>query len=184
MRRRRAERPLGAAVEAVVVMVAPRAGFGGSLGLACPTQMLVKHWTARLADSAVAGAFAGLSSLRGARAFHPEGRAFEGLVHVETELPALAGSALGRRGATPALVRLSRAFALPRRAGDIYGLALRLGPSPRRAPADLLLAGSLEGALGKLVPAFRRGRRGPVALSSVLPLGTRGGRRILLGAWV
>ena len=127
--------------------------------------------------------FGSLARLRGDRAFHPRGEAFE----AQLELRAGGGLALmapplDRAGATfPALVRLSRAVGLPPQLPDVLGVAVRVtGLGGFGGPLDLLLASSLAGRGGYhlLMPARDFGWSW---YSSVLPYRV-GGRLVVLGA--
>jgi hypothetical protein len=96
-----------------------------------------------------AAVFRGLSTLRQARAFHPDGVVFEATVEIDRPPTELADvPLLGRRGSHPAVVRLSRALGLPRPVPDIHGFAVRLvdahGPERHQ---DFLTVTSLDGPI-------------------------------------
>lgn len=129
-----------------------------------------------------AGVFGAVARVRGDRAAHPQGVAFEGTLELR-DGPGLALMAppLATARTLPALVRLSRGVGLPPRLPDVLGVAVRLpdvnGPG---RPLDLLLASSLGGPGGYhlLMVARSFGWRW---YSSLIPYRV-GGRLTVLGA--
>jgi hypothetical protein len=121
----------------------------------------------RRADELIERSFAAGARLRGGRLFHPEAAVFEARARVTEPAHPLAAT-LVPDGAAPALVRLSRAFGLPRRLGDVHGLAVRLLEPDGRRRCDLLLATCAGGAVGKWVPAPSRNSR-RLRVSTLLP---------------
>jgi hypothetical protein len=96
-----------------------------------------------------AAVFRGLSRLRGARAFHPDGVVFEAAVDVDNPPGDLVDvPLLGRPGSHRAVVRLSRALGLPPPVPDIHGFAIRFvdayGVGRHQ---DFLTVTSLDGAI-------------------------------------
>jgi hypothetical protein len=127
----------------------------------------------------IEGAFAALSSARGRRVFHPDGSVHVGRARLYDVFPGCL------RGEVRVELRLSRAFGLPSKVGDFYGLAVRVYRD--QAPAgDLLFATSFLGGFGKWVPRPHRQPCQSVALSSLLPYATTRGprQRHVLGAEV
>jgi hypothetical protein len=90
--------------------------------------------------------FRALSALRGARAFHPKGTAYEATLAITTDWPGVPAFSPGARHR--AIVRLSRALGLPASVPDALGMGLRLpdvhGPAHHQ---DFLLATSASGPL-------------------------------------
>ncbi len=113
----------------------PERLVGGALGVA-------------LVPVAAAG-----SLVRGKRIVHPVGVGYEAELEVfDPPLPLLAGTGLAEPGRFPAVVRLSRAFALPGQRRDVRGFALRLAEvGAPEAVQDLLLATVAPGRLGNAV---------------------------------
>lgn len=96
-----------------------------------------------------AAVFHGLSRLRGARSFHPDGVVFEAMVDVDDPPGDLADVPLiGAPGSHRAVVRLSRALGLPRRMPDVHGFAIRFVDAYGSGRhQDFLTVTSLDGAI-------------------------------------
>src|SRR4051795_4235356 len=132
-----------------------------------------------LPRAVTASALALGTAVRGARVFHPRGRASTGTVEVA------GGGSWGARllddaGRHDVVVRLSRGVGLPAPLPDVVGLAVRFdGLGRDGGPLDLLVntSGSLPGLRHLFLPA-------PVGrtFSSVLPYRTGSGRTVMLGA--
>ena len=129
-------------------------------------------------DAGTGTVFGGLSALRRARIFHPDGVASTAEVTVEPgdhPLDVLAGD-------HDAVVRISRAIGLPERFPDILGLAVKVldahGPGTDQ---DFLLVTSGGGFPGHhlLLPTRSVTAR---PYSSLLPLRDARGERFLVGA--
>ena len=120
-----------------------------------------------------------LSSLRGARIFHPDGDAYSALLHVpgggRTGVPLFDAA-----GELPALVRLSRGAGLPEPLPDAIGLAVRLCDvhGPGRHQDFLLITSTNVPVLHHLILP---GVLADQSYSSVLPYRI-GGRLRLVGA--
>ncbi|WP_139278363.1 phosphodiesterase [Rhodococcoides fascians] len=92
--------------------------------------------------------FRGLSAVRNARAFHPDGVSFSG--SLERLLPDRYGIPLRSCEVT---VRISKGIGIPAGLPDVAGVAIRVPPLEVGAtPWDLLLAGSATGVVGRMVP--------------------------------
>jgi hypothetical protein len=105
--------------------------------------------------------FDGLARLRSARAFHPSGRMYEGVLAIDGDGPLPSGE-------SPALVRLSRGVGLPTAVPDVLGIAVRVRPL-HPAPIDVLCTSTLAGegpGRWALAPARRWGR---ATFSSLMP---------------
>lgn len=132
-----------------------------------------------LPRAATASALALGTALRGARVFHPRGKAFSGTVEVD------GGGALGARvldeaGRHDVVVRLSRGVGLPAPLPDIVGLAVRFeGRGRDGGPLDVLV--NTAGGPPLLRHLFLPEPLGRT-FSSVLPYRTGSGRLLLLGA--
>ena len=132
-----------------------------------------------LPRAATSSALALGSAVRGARVFHPSGRAYTATVEVD------GGGSWGARlldeaGRHDAVVRISRGAGLPEPLPDVVGLAIRLdGLGVDGGPLDLLVntAGGPPGLRHVFLPA-PLGR----TFSSVLPYRTGSGRTVLVGA--
>lgn len=145
---------------------------------------------ARLGDrvvDAVAGpvtaAVTGLgSALRGARMFHPRGRAFHATVRVDGD-PRLSDSVLGGPGEYRAVARFSRGTGFPEPWPDMLGMAVRLylpGDAQEDGRQDLLLLSSLPAVGVRNLIVFRPGY-GSSFYSSIDRL-SAGGGTVVLGA--
>lgn len=110
--------------------------------------------------------------------FHPRGEIHRATVERVGSASRSGVPWLDEPGETPALVRLSRGIGLPNRLPDIPGLAIRLDLDGK--PADLLLAGTGTGTLGRLVLHPRRDLRGG-PLTSLLPYRSPSGPLWLAG---
>ncbi|OZD68891.1 hypothetical protein CH263_08305 [Rhodococcus sp. 06-1059B-a] len=113
--------------------------------------------------------FRAASSVRAARAFHPNGVHFSGtlvrLIPEDTGLPL---------HSCEVAVRMSKGIGAPSGLPDVAGLALRLPPAEVGAsPWDVLLAGSATGRFGRMVPWPSVSWNG-AHLSSLMPLKYRG----------
>lgn len=125
------------------------------------------RWSDRVID-AVAGPVTGLatgigSALRGARLFHPRGRAFRATFRVEGD-PRFAGTVLGAPGRRRAIARFSRGTGFAEPWPDMLGMAVRLldaGPADGGEGSDqwqdLLLLSSLPGVGVRNLIVFRPG---------------------------
>jgi hypothetical protein len=132
-----------------------------------------------LPRAVTASALALGTAVRGARVFHPRGRASTGTVRTD------GGGSWGARlldeaGRHDVVVRVSRAVGLPAPLPDVVGLAVRFGGLGRDGgPLDLLVntAGGPPGLRHLFLPA-------PIGrtFSSVLPYRTGSGRTVMLGA--
>jgi hypothetical protein len=134
-------------------------------------------WAAAAAAPAAAAGFSLLAGLRRRRSLHPTGTGYHAWLRVDAGRSAVP---LFRSGAAkPALLRFSRAAALPEPLPDALGVAVKLpdahGPG---ADQDLLVTSSIDRPLLRrlLFPAtsFARG-----AFSSALPY-QLGDRRVVL----
>jgi hypothetical protein len=115
-----------------------------------------------------------LTRLRGARVFHPHGRAYATEVEVGPTAPIAPGRYRG-------IVRLSRGLGLPEPWPDVLGLAVRmLNADGVGGMQDLLLVSSLPAVAGRHVILPGRGYGGAF-YSSVLPVRT-GSRTMIVGA--
>lgn len=123
-------------------------------------------------DGGLERLFAGLSSARGRRIFHPQGIVFGARLRVRHGVPGVPLLAAGaeREG----IVRFSRALGTPRGRTDFLGLALRLDEQ------DLLLASSSAAPLTRFAPLPARTFLG-TTFTSLLPF-TAGTRVVLAGA--
>jgi hypothetical protein len=122
----------------------------------------------------VAPTFGLLTRLRGARVFHPHGRAYATEIDVGPTAPIAPGRYQG-------IVRLSRGLGLPEPWPDVLGLAVRmLNADGLGGIQDLLLVSSLPAVCGRHLILPGRGYGG-VFYSSVLPVRT-GGRAMIVGA--
>ncbi len=122
----------------------------------------------------VAPTFRLLTRLRGARVFHPHGRAYATEVEVAPTAPIAAGRYQG-------IVRLSRGVGLPEPWPDVMGLAVRvLNADGVGGLQDLLLVSSLPAVGGRHLILPGRGYGGAF-YSSVLPVRT-GSRTVIVGA--
>jgi hypothetical protein len=120
-----------------------------------------------------------IALLRPARKpLHPDGELLRGRVHRHGSDPAAGVPWLDDAGEDEVLVRLSRAIGLPAALPDIHGLAIRV-PSAD-GPADLLLASTGWGRLGRFVLTFAREPESR-PLTSLLPYRTASGP-VLVGA--
>lgn len=153
---------------------------------------------ARFSDrvvDAVAGpataAVTGLGSmLRGARLFHPRGRAFRATMTITGD-PRFAGTALGEPGEYAAVARFSRGTGFAEPWPDMLGMAVRLldvrhaddagrTGDPAAGWQDLLLLSSLPGAGVRNLIVFRPGY-GSTFYSSIDRLGL-GEHTVVVGA--
>ena len=128
----------------------------------------------RLPRTAVATTLGAATALRGARVFHPRGRAYDAVLTV-TGGRGTGAALLDRPGRHEGVVRLSRAVGLPAPLPDGEGLALRLPcQGVHGAPLDLLInsAWRYVFAPAALAPTW----------SAILPHRTGSGRLVLLGA--
>lgn len=132
-----------------------------------------------LPRAVMASALALGTAVRGARVFHPRGRASVGTVQTD------GGGSWGARlldeaGRHDVVVRVSRGVGLPEPLPDVVGLAVRFPELGRgRGPLDLLVntSGGPPGLRHLFLPA-PLGR----TFSSVLPYRTGSGRTVMLGA--
>ncbi|MGY1795162.1 hypothetical protein ACI796_14385 [Geodermatophilus sp. SYSU D00525] len=132
-----------------------------------------------LPRTVTASALALGTAVRGARVFHPRGRASTGTVET------VGGGSWGARlldaeDTHDVVVRLSRGAGLPEPLPDVVGLAVRFpGLGWGGAPLDVLVntSGGLPGLRHLFVPR-PLGR----TFSSVLPYRTGSGRLVVLGA--
>ncbi|GAB3193576.1 hypothetical protein GCM10027261_09350 [Geodermatophilus arenarius] len=132
-----------------------------------------------LPRTVTASALALGTAVRGARVFHPRGRASAGTVVTD------GGGTWGARvldeaGTYDVVVRVSRGVGLPEPLPDVVGLAVRLPLLGRGgAPLDVLVntSGGLPGLRHLFLPE-PLGR----TCSSVLPYRTGSGRLVVLGA--
>lgn len=126
--------------------------------------------------------FRGLSRLRSARSFHPDGVVFEATTEIDRPPPELAGAPLlGRIGTHDAVVRLSRALGLPRPIPDVHGFAIRLVDAHGSGRhQDFLTVTSPDGAVAHHVLVPTRGFFS-LPFSSLLPY-RLGGTVRLVGA--
>ncbi|HYF24228.1 MAG TPA: hypothetical protein VD931_00675 [Baekduia sp.] len=133
---------------------------------------------AHLASETVAGAFGAVARLRGARAVHPHGPAFEATA---TLGPVAGVPALDRRRDVQAILRRSRSFGFPQPLPDVQGVALRLldlhGEDRHQ---DVLVVSCVPGPFVNPIPLVT-GDRSWTHCSSLLPL-RLGGRLAFLGA--
>lgn len=133
-------------------------------------------------SSLSAAAFGTVARLRGDRALHPQGVAFDGRLTVR-DGPGLAllADPLATVGTVPAVVRLSRGIGLPARLPDFLGVAVRLPDlvAPGR-PLDLLMTSSFGGPGGYHLLTVARSFAWRW-YSSVIPY-RAGGRLVVLGA--
>ena len=125
--------------------------------------------------------FGAVARLRHRKPLHPRGLVVPARLE-RHGLPRPVGSPwLDEPGTDTGVARISRSAGLPDGWPDVWGLALRLdvAQSPSGV-ADLLLAGSFAGPVGRHALALRRGLRAP--LTCVLPYRTANGQLVVIGA--
>lgn len=131
--------------------------------------------------AATGALFRALSTVRGARIFHPRGVGYEATVAVERPVPGHRGvPLLEQPGEHRAVVRFSRAAGLPEPLPDVLGLSLRIRDLHGRGRhQDLLLVSSADAPLlhHLLLPA--PGGFLAQSYSSVLPYRIGGKVRIV-----
>jgi hypothetical protein len=131
-------------------------------------------------DRLTAGAFRLASSLRGDRAFHPDGVAFLGRWEPEGGPTGDGSRLLGPAGAE-ALVRFSRGAGLPHGFPDVLGVAVKiLDAHGDGSDQDLALASSLRGPFLRRLLVPQRDFSGTV-FSSIAPYEVAGRRVVVLG---
>ncbi len=136
-----------------------------------------------MVGAGAAGAVLGAAALvaahvRRTKPLHPDGRAGRGTLHVDPE-GGSGGSGvplLDQPGDHDVQVRWSRGGGLPSWAPDVEGLAIRLLD---HGPADVLLAGSGTGIVGRHV-LHPRTRRRHGEMSTLFPYRTAGGSLVLM----
>lgn len=162
---------------------------GGAPTLHDGTEVPPARFSDRVVDVVAGPATAvatGLGSmLRGARLFHPRGRAFHATMTITGD-PRFAGTVLGEPGEYAAIARFSRGTGFAEPWPDMLGLAVRLfvGDGIRHDPAsgwqDLLLLSSLPGVGVRNLIVFRPGY-GSTFYSSIDRLGL-GEHTVVVGA--
>ncbi|HTN78739.1 MAG TPA: Dyp-type peroxidase [Acidimicrobiales bacterium] len=135
-----------------------------------------------IVGTALAPLAATIGFVRGKRAVHMNGAAFEATVVVSDGAPRLLdGTVLARAGTYRAVARLSRGFGLPFRYPDVHGIAVRLydagGPG---IPQDLLVATARRKSSGRDATAVTR--RYEQVFSSMLRLRSPSGE-LVVRAW-
>ena len=144
-----------------------------------PTVTSTSNGFVALLEPVTSVAFRTAARVRGARAFHPRGRAYTAQVRIDADRAPDGFPS----GAHEAIVRFSRGVGLPDAVPDILGIAVRLvdaaGP---RVHQDLLMASSGRSVLGRHL--LRPGRSFTSGVfSTILPYDVRG-QRVVFGARV
>lgn len=131
-------------------------------------------------DRLTAGAFRLASSLRGDRAFHPDGVAFTARWEPAGG-PAGHGSRLLGPDGAETVVRFSRGAGLPHALPDVLGVAVKiLDAHGDASDQDLALASSLRGPFLRRLLVPQRDFAGAV-FSSIAPYAVAGRRVVVLG---